>query len=184
MDSALQFHGALTVIISLIWWLRAQALTQPRASLQWSPLVLKTCWDCWQPGMLLLEGRRPCQGLQALQAEGKKSNEPEEEVREGTMTTAEECEIQKRACCDPANNNSKKKNPASILRCHLWLIGLFFGSHVFLLFFPNEWGVPGVWHLWPFLADRNCIHCSCHPLINVIKFMKQFKGNKLYPKDI
>lgn len=106
---------------------RAQALTQARASLQWSPLVLKTCWDYWHPGMLLLEGRdhagvcRLCRQV----AEGTKGKEPEEEVRESTVTTAGECKIQKTACCDPAKKNSKEKKPASILRCHLWLIWLF-----------------------------------------------------------
>lgn len=51
-------------------------------------------------------------------AEGTKDNEAEEEVRESLVTTAAECEIQRRARCDPAKKNSKKKT-ASILRCHL-----------------------------------------------------------------
>lgn len=51
-----------------------------------------------------------------------------------------------------------------------------FGSHLFPSSLMN---VPEVWHVQPFLADRNCIYYSCHPLIYPIKPMKQFMGKNL-----
>lgn len=89
--------------------------------------------------MLLLEGRDHAEVCRLCRqvAEGTKGNEPEEEVQESTMTTAEECKIQKRARCNPAKNNSKKKNSLYFKVSFVINMALF-GSHLLLSSLMNE----------------------------------------------
>lgn len=90
--------------------------------------------------MPLLEGRdhagvcRLCRQV----AKGTKGNEPEEKVRESTMTTAGECKIQKRACCDPAKKNSKEKKNSLYFKVSFVINMALSDSHLFLSSLMNE----------------------------------------------